>query len=50
MRKLQTALATVAILVPMAAFAGDGGGLDGSGALLIQAVGRAIGKLFGFGM
>jgi hypothetical protein len=29
------------------ALAGDGGGLDGAGALLIQAIGRMIGKLTG---
>jgi hypothetical protein len=29
------------------AFAGDGGAMDGAGALLIQALGRLVGKLSG---
>jgi hypothetical protein len=39
-----------AVLLGLAAgpaIAGDGGGMDGTGALLVQAVGRLLGKLSG---
>jgi hypothetical protein len=38
---------SVVLLTPLAAMAGDGGGMDGTGALLIQAVTRAAAKLLG---
>jgi hypothetical protein len=40
-------LSTAFFVAPAVAMAGDGGNLDSAGALLIQAVGRAVGKLFG---
>jgi hypothetical protein len=41
---------TVAVwgLAVAPALAGDGGSMDGAGALLIQAVGRLVAKLIGF--
>jgi hypothetical protein len=38
---------SVVYLAPAVAFAGDGGGYSDNGALLIQAIGRLIGKFTG---